>query len=103
MRAARDRTFGGNTKLKDGAATGSIAYQDHGDPGRTIRPRPSTACAAAGTRARVYATTDDGTTVRVDFTDANEPGVSDTFRIRTGDGYDSRLQTLTDGNVQVRN
>jgi hypothetical protein len=38
---------------------------------------------------------------RIDVTDAGEPGTSDTYEIRLSDGYDSGLQTLVGGNVQI--
>jgi hypothetical protein len=38
---------------------------------------------------------------RIDLQDLGEPGVSDTYRIRLSTGYDSGMQTLNQGNVQI--
>lgn len=38
---------------------------------------------------------------RIDVTDAGEPPFHDTYRIRIDNGYDSGVQTLTEGNIQI--
>ena len=35
------------------------------------------------------------------MTDLGEPGTSDTYRIQLSNGYDSGVQTLNGGNVQI--
>src|SRR4029079_18650780 len=62
-------------------------------------------CSADGLSARIFGTaTIDGTgsgAHRIDVTDQGEPGTSDTYEIRLSNGYDSGLQTLSGGNVQI--
>ena len=65
-------------------------------------PSSSTSLVCNGGTATIFATTDDGIAVRVDVSDGGEPGSADTFRIRTSDGYDSGVQTLSGGNIKVR-
>jgi len=58
-----------------------------------------------GTQASIFGTaTIDGEgsfEYQIDVTDLGEPGTSDTFRIWLSNGYDSGVQTLTGGNVQI--
>jgi len=62
-------------------------------------------CSRDGTSASIFgaATVNGSGSVlyRIDVVDNGEPGSSDTYRIRLGSGYDSGVQTLTGGNVQV--
>jgi hypothetical protein len=95
-------TFGGNAKVAGGVTSGSVTYRDHGHPGRTIHAEPIDSLICSDGAAMLFATTDDGIAVRVDVTDGGEPGSADTFRIRTSDGYDSGVQTISGGNIQVR-
>ena len=101
-RAGAKGTFGGNAKVAGGVTSGSVTYKDHGDPGRTIHAELIDSLVCSDGAATLFATTDDGIAVRVDVTDGGEPGSADTFRIRTSDGYDSGVQTISGGNVQVR-
>ena len=62
-------------------------------------------CSADGLSASIFgtATIDGARSVdfRIDVTDEGEPGSSDTYQIRLSNGYDSGLQTLVGGNIQI--
>jgi hypothetical protein len=100
-------TFGGNAKA-DGLK-GEEQYQDHG-PAASMNVHSinvlAVTCNAAGTSASIFGTaTVDGAGTfdyRIDVVDNNEPGAgSDTYRIRLSNGYDSGVQTIAGGNVQL--
>jgi hypothetical protein len=101
-------TFGGNAKAKAAGPSGQENYQDHG-PAADIHVHSidvlSILCSEDGTSATIFGTaTIDGVgpvDYRIDVTDNGEPGSSDTYQIRLSDGYDSGLQTLVGGNVQI--
>ena len=58
-----------------------------------------------GTQASIFGTaTIDGKgsfDYQIDVTDLGEPGSSDTYRLRLSNGYDSGVQTLNGGNIQI--
>jgi hypothetical protein len=99
-------TFGGNAKAT--GLKGQEEYQDHG-PATDINVHSidvqAVVCSADGTSASIFGTaTIDGVgpvDYRIDVTDLGEPGSSDTYQIRLSNGYDSGLQTLSGGNVQI--
>ena len=99
-------TFGGNAK--GAGPSGQEEYQDHGSAVNinvhSIDVQAVT-CSRDGTSASIFGTaTINGSgsvLYRIDVVDNGEPGSSDTYRIRLGSGYDSGVQTLTGGNVQV--
>jgi hypothetical protein len=99
-------TFGGNAK--GSGPSGQEQYQDHG-PTSDINVHSidvqSVLCSDDGLSASIFGTaTIDGVgpvDYRIDVTDNGEPGSSDTYEIRLSDGYDSGLQTLVGGNVQI--
>ena len=99
-------TFGGNAKAT--GLMGQEQFQDHG-PAVDINVHSidvqSVLCSADGLSASIFgtATVDGAGSVdyRIDVTDLGEPGSSDTYRIQLSDGYDSGLQTLAGGNVQI--
>jgi hypothetical protein len=99
-------TFGGNAK--GAAPSGQEEYQDHG-PARAMNVHSidvqAVVCSADGLSASIFGTaTIDGSgsvDYRIDVTDQGEPGSSDTYEIRLSNGYDSGLQTLSGGNVQI--
>jgi hypothetical protein len=99
-------TFGGNAKAT--GPSGQEEFQDHG-PTTDINVHSidvqAVLCSADGLSASIFGTaTIDGTgsvDFRIDVTDQGEPGSSDTYQIRLSNGYDSGLQTLTGGNVQI--
>jgi Mg-chelatase subunit ChlD len=100
-------TFGGNAKA-DGLK-GEEEYQDHG-PATDINVHSinvqAVTCNAAGTSASIFGTaTINGAGTfdyRIDVVDNGEPGAgSDTYRIGLSNGYDSGVQTLAGGNIQL--
>jgi len=99
-------TFGGNAK--GAGPSGQEEYQDHG-PAVVMNVHSidvqAVVCSADGTSASIFGTaTIDGSgsvDYRIDVTDRGEPGSSDTYQIRLSNGYDSGLQTLSGGNVQI--
>ena len=103
-------TLGGSAQ-SDGQGTvkGQEEYQDHGpaDP-QTVNSIQLLAltCNPERTQATIFGTaTIDGSGThlfRIDVQDLGEPGVGmDTYRILLDTGYDSGVQTLEGGNVQV--
>lgn len=98
-------TFGGNATAPD---KGEEEYQDLG----TAQPMnvksinvQAVTCNDTKTAATIFgqATIDGSGTFdyRIDLQDLNEPGSTDTYRIRLSNGYDSGVQTLDQGNVQI--
>jgi hypothetical protein len=99
-------TFGGNAK--GAGPSGQEQYQDHGpvvDMNVHSIDVQSVTCSADGLSASIFGTaTIDGAgsvDYRIDVTDLGEPGRSDTYEIRLSNGYDSGVQTLVGGNVQI--
>jgi hypothetical protein len=99
-------TFGGNAK--GAGPSGQEQYQDHGpvaDMNVHSIDVQSVTCSADGLSASIFGTaTIDGAGTfdyRIDVTDNGEPGRSDTYEIRLSNGYDSGVQTLVGGNVQI--
>jgi hypothetical protein len=124
--AGAKATFGGNSHAV--GQKGQIEYQDHGSTTNinvhSIEVH-SVSCggdvevssilgvngifgsepSSFGTQATITGTaTIDGKgsfEYQIDVTDLGEPGSSDTFRLQLSNGYDSGVQTLNGGNVQV--
>jgi Mg-chelatase subunit ChlD len=99
-------TFGGNATAP---TQGQEEYQDHGPAAdmnvHSIEVQAVT-CNADGTAASIFGTaTIDGAGMfnfRIDVQDNGEPGTgTDRYRIRLSNGYDSGLQTLAGGNIQI--
>jgi len=98
-------SFGGNAKAPD---KGQQQYTDHG-PATPMNVHSisvtAVTCSADGTQASIFgqATIDGSGTFdyRIDLKDLDEPGTSDTYRIRLSNGYDSGEQVLDGGNVQI--
>jgi hypothetical protein len=102
-------TFGGNAMVKASGPRGQEQYRDHG-PAVSMNVHSIdvqvVTCNAGGTSASIFGTaTVNGAGTfdyRIDVVDNGEPGAgSDTYRIRLSNGYDSGVQTLLGGNVQV--
>jgi hypothetical protein len=99
-------TFGGNAK--GAGPSGQEEYQDHG-PAVAMNVHSinvqAVTCSTDGLSASIFGTaTIDGAgsvDYRIDVTDLGEPGRSDTYEIRLSNGYDSGVQTLVGGNVQI--
>jgi Bacterial Ig-like domain (group 1) len=98
-------TFGGNAQAPD---KGQEEYQDHGP----VQPMnvhsinvQAVVCNKRRTQASIFgqATIDGSGTYnyRIDLQDLGEPGTTDTYRIRLSNGYDSGVQVLNQGNVQI--
>jgi len=104
-------TFGGNAKVSSsGNATGHQVYQDHG-PLRPITVNTidvtAVTCSNDRTQASLFghATVDGAGSFeyQIDLQDNGEPGFDDKYRIFIpGVAYESGLQTLRGGNVQIR-
>jgi hypothetical protein len=104
-------TFGGNAKVSSsGIAAGQQEYHDHGPlqpiTVNTIDVRAVT-CSSDRTKASVFGNaTVDGVgsfEYQIDLQDNGEPGIDDKYRIFIpGVAYESGLQTLQGGNVQIR-
>ena len=104
-------TFGGNAKVSSsGIATGNQVYQDHGPlQPITVNTIDVTAvtCSDDRTQASLFghATVDGAGSFeyQIDLQDNGEPGFDDKYRIFIpGAAYESGLQTLRGGNVQIR-
>jgi hypothetical protein len=99
-------TFGGNAQAN--GLKGQEQYRDHG-PAANLNVHSinvlSVVCSSDGTEASIFGTaTVNGSGTfdyRIDLKDLDEPGSSDTYRIRLSNGYDSGEQVLEGGNVQV--
>jgi hypothetical protein len=104
-------TFGGNAKVSSsGISSGQQEYHDHG-PLQPITVNTidvqAVACSGDRTQASLFgnATVDGAGSYeyQIDLLDNGEPGVDDKYRIFIpGVGYESGLQTLRGGNVQIR-
>ena len=99
-------TFGGNAKGT--GPTGQEEFRAHGptaDFNLHSIDVQAVLCSEDGLSASIFGTaTIDGAgsvDYRIDVTDNGEPGSSDTYEIRLSNGYDSGLQTLVGGNVQI--
>jgi len=90
-------------KATDPAPKGTFSYDA---PGRTVRSITPTAIVVSGSSAKIFgtATLNGGGSfvVRIDIVDNGEPPFVDTWRIRMSDGFDSTVQGLLGGNIQVR-
>jgi Mg-chelatase subunit ChlD len=101
-------TFGGNAMVPASGPQGQEQYQDHG-PAVDLNVHSidvdSVTCSADGKSASIFGTaTINGSGTfdyRIDVTDNGEPGTADTYRIRLSTGYDSGVQVLVGGNVQL--
>ena len=104
-------TFGGNAKVSlSGVSSGQQEYQDHGP----VLPLTAKAidvqavvCSADRTRSSLFGNaTVNGSgsfEYEIDLQDNGEPGTNDMYRIFIpGAPYDSGLQKLQGGNVQIR-
>ena len=104
-------TFGGNAKVSaSGVSTGNQEYHDHGP----LQPMTvntidvqAVVCNDDRTKASIFGhTAVDGSgsfEYEIDLEDHGEPGVDDQYRIFVpGVGYESGLQKLQGGNVQIR-
>jgi hypothetical protein len=106
-------TFGGNAQVKkNGTLTGQEEYQDHGPAAdmnvHSINVLAISCPDTSPLEASIFGTaTIDGTgsvDYRIDVTDVDEPGSGvDTYRIRLSNGYDSGVQVLSGGNIQIHN
>jgi hypothetical protein len=105
-------SFGGNSQSNAAAnVQGQQQYQDHG-PAQPMRVQSiritALTCNQARTQASIFGeATIDGTGThqfQIDLEDLGEPGKgADTYRIQLDTGYDSGVQTLQGGTVQIRN
>ena len=114
-------TFGGNAKGT--GPSGQEEFQDHG-PADDINVHSidvqAVTCSRDRTSASIFGTAttanrdvkllDFGTATidgagavlyRIDVQDLGEPGSTDTYRIRLSTGYDSGVQVIVGGNVQI--
>ena len=108
-------TFGGNAKVSSsGVASGNQEYHDHGP----LQPMTvntidvqAVVCSSDRTKASIFGHTamngSGSYEYEIDLQDNGEPGVDDKYRILVGATpptlpYDSGLQTLQGGNVQIR-
>ena len=88
--------------------SGQEEFQDHG-PADAINVHSidvlAVTCSRDGTAASIFGTaTIDGAgsvNFRIDVQDLGEPGSTDTYRIRLSTGYDSGVQVIVGGNVQI--
>jgi hypothetical protein len=99
-------TFGGNAK--GAGPSGQEEFRAHGptaDFNLHSIDVQAVVCSEDGLSASIFGTaTIDGAgsvDYRIDVTDAGEPGSADTYEIRLSNGYDSGVQTLVGGNVQI--
>jgi hypothetical protein len=99
-------TFGGNAK--GAGPSGQENFQDHSSTSgfhlHSIDVQ-SVVCSDNGTAASIFGTaTIDGAgsvDYRIDVVDNGEPGRNDTYELRLSNGYDTGVQTLVGGNVQI--
>jgi len=99
-------TFGGNAKGT--GPSGQEEFQDHG-PADAINVHSidvrAVTCTRDRTAASIFGTaTIDGAgsfDYRIDVQDLGEPGSTDTYRLRLSTGYDSGVQVIVGGNVQI--
>jgi hypothetical protein len=89
-------------KASDAEPKGSFSYDA---PGRLVQSITVDAIVVSGSSGTIWgtATLNGGGSfvVRIDVVDGGEPPAIDTWRIRMSDGYDSTVQPLTSGNLQV--
>jgi Mg-chelatase subunit ChlD len=98
-------SFGGNAKAP---AKGQEQFQDHG-PAADMNVHSidvqAVVCSRDGTAGSIFGTaTIDGSgtfNFRIDVQDLGEPGDSDTYRLRLSNGYDTGVQVLDGGNIQI--
>jgi Bacterial Ig-like domain (group 1) len=102
-------TFGGNAMVPASGPKGQEQYRDHGAAANlnvhSINVLAVT-CSADGKSASIFGTTKingaGSFNYRIDVTDNGEPGTGvDTYRLRLSTGYDSGVQTLSGGNIQI--
>lgn len=102
--------FTGRAKVTAGAVSGLEEYQDEG-PAQRFAVRSirlvGVTCSANGTQASIFGkATIEGAgsfAFRIDTRDLGGPGQgADTYRILLQTGYDSGVQSLVGGNVQIR-
>ena len=76
-----------------------------GDGDVGLAARAATQASSSETQASIFGTaTINGSgsfDYEIDLVDAGEPGTADTYRIVLSNGYDSGVQTLYGGNVQI--
>ncbi|MET0713440.1 MAG: post-COAP-1 domain-containing protein [Mycetocola sp.] len=102
-------TFGSFAAVSaSGTPSGEQQFEDHG-PAVVLNVHSTSVLAVVcgGRIATVFGTATvngSGSVIyRIDLTDNGKPGVgNDTYRIRLSTGYDSGIQTLTGGNIQLR-
>jgi hypothetical protein len=105
-------TFGGNAKVSStGVSSGNQEYHDHGPlqplTVNTIDVQ-AVVCNGDRTAASIFGHTavngSGSYEYEIDLQDNGEPGIDDKYRIFIGSTppYDSGLQTLQGGNVQIR-
>lgn len=105
--ASAEASFNLNPDKKDASSPlkGRVSYESGGAAARAVESTVLTALVVSGSSGTVFGTaTINGSgafSFRVDVVDMGEPGRSDTFRIRTSDGYDSAASPLIRGNIQV--
>jgi len=98
-------SFGGNAKAP---AKGQEQFTDHG-PAADMNVHSidvlAVVCSRDGTSASIFGTaTIDGAGTfdyRIDVQDLGEPGDTDTYRLRLSNGYDTGVQVLDGGNIQI--
>jgi hypothetical protein len=102
-------TFGGNAQITStGGPSGQEQYQDHG-PAQPLNAHSinvtSIVCSADKTQASIYGqATIDGSgsyVYRIVVQDNGNSGPTDAYGIRLSNGYDSGLQSLRSGNVDI--
>jgi hypothetical protein len=102
-------TFGGNASVaSSGSPSGQEQYVDHG-PATPITVSSTSiqaiACGADSTQASIYgqATVDGSGTYNflIQVTDPDATGGSDTYRILVSNDYDSGMQVLGGGTVEI--
>lgn len=102
-------TFGGNAQISaTGSPSGQEQYQDHG-PAQTLNVNStsvaSIVCSSDKTQATIYGrATINGSgsyIYRIVLQDNGSSGSTDAYGIRLSNGYDSGLQSLRSGNVDI--
>jgi hypothetical protein len=84
---------------------GPLGDDDGGGGEIGLAARVSTQASSSETQAHIFGTaTVDGSgsvDFQIDLEDLGEPGTADTYRLRLSNGYDTGVQTLVGGNVQI--
>ena len=102
-------TFGGNAQVtSNGGASGQEKYQDQG-PVQPLNANStsvaSVVCSSDKTQATLYGqATINGSgsyTYRIVLQDNGSSGSTDAYGIRLSNGYDSGLQSLQNGNIDI--